>query len=94
MEVHECGFIKVRSKSALPIRASPDAFIKTMQGAIVAVECKVPCPLNENKGPGQETWTYLPDQAGYDKVPAAWYAQCQVMLFACQVKEFWLLEYL
>ncbi|NDD55823.1 hypothetical protein EBZ39_18485, partial [bacterium] len=67
---------------------------KTIQGATVAVECKAPCPFKENKGPGQESWTYLPGKAGYDYVPAAWYAQCQVTLLACQREKCWLLEYL
>ena len=75
MEVHECGFVSNTSTS-LPIGASPDALLKTMQGATVAVECKAPCPFKENKGPGQESWTYMPGKAGYDYVPAAWYARC------------------
>ncbi len=93
MEVHECGFISNTSTS-LHIGASPDALLKTRQGATVAVECKAPCPFKENKGSGQESWTYLPGKAGYDYVPAAWYAQCQVTMLACQREKCWLLEYL
>ena len=63
-------------------------------GPTVAVECKAPCPFKENKGSGQENWTYLPGKAGYDYMPAAWYAQCQVTMLACQREKCWLLEYL
>ncbi len=52
MEVHECGF--------KPAYWSLTRCLRTMQGATVAVECKAPCPSNENKGPGQESWKYLP----------------------------------
>ena len=76
--------------------ASPDAMLVFRQAdgkelGRLAVECKAPCPF---KPKGNNTWTFLPGIAGWQAVPAPYFAQCQLVMLATNTMQTLLLQYL
>ena len=78
--------------------ASPDAMLwcQAPDGSIkwIPVECKAPCPFQHSNGPGDATWAYQPQFAGWDAIPAPYFAPCQLILLATDCPEMLLMQYL
>ena len=101
MEVHECGLLPMQLPASYPpMGASPDALVVFKQRTdgqvlgVMPVECKAPCPFKEDRSAGQNLWVYVPEQAGWESIPAPYFAQCQLEMLATGSKVMVLMQYL